>query len=182
MDDSDIKQDWKLMILHLDYSTVCRLWAGGLYFANPPRDQTSNKETKHAKTSKQGENEETKERLMHVSNALTYVLHCTFSVFIILKWNWSLLFQTPLHLASLSGDLVTVEHIVDMVGIDYLHQLHQITVKTVCTIFEFLSMGIQWNPVLFMATLLIQRPRYYSKFILAQTQAQAVIFLFKEPL
>jgi len=45
--------------------------------------------------------------------------------------------QTPLHLACLSGDLVTVEHIVDMVGIDYLHQLHPLYLKTVCTILFF---------------------------------------------
>lgn len=46
----------------------------------------------------------------------------------------SLSFQTPLHLACLSGDLVTVEHIVDMVGIDYLNQLHPLYLNTVCYI------------------------------------------------
>ena len=42
-----------------------------------------------------------------------------------------ILVQTPLHLACLSGDLTTVEHIVDMVGTEYLLQLHGPQIKPV---------------------------------------------------
>ena len=52
-------------------------------------------------------------------------------------------FQTPLHLACLSGDLLTVEHIVDMVGIEYLMKLHQLDLMTVCIASEF-RFGLFW--------------------------------------
>ena len=50
---------------------------------------------------------------------------CPYFVFVIF------LVQTPLHLACLSGDLTTVEHIVDMVGTEYLLQLHGPQIKPV---------------------------------------------------
>ena len=57
--------------------------------------------------------------------------------------------QTPLHLACLSGDLTTVEHIVDMVGTEYLLQLHGLQIKSVRVVLRHPFFKYSWQLKIF---------------------------------
>ena len=68
---------------------------------------------------------------------------CPYFVFLIF------LLQTPLHLACLSGDLTTVEHIVDMVGTEYLLQLHGPQIKPVRVVLRHPFLKYSWQLKIF---------------------------------